>query len=300
MRKKKDLRNQGDKIGGCIPDVKVDVDSVKLVQNFYIKHRLSSDVILGMPWVAKTSRVNDELMEKDNVIDKKKNRVINKLNKRKSIQTKGVNSKNVSMKSINQDDTFKFDINGGKAADGKTNDEQKEFVCRQNNNYGCCSDEVCDLGSDYKNQSVGLNDELLELSDLSNQKAKVSGVSRKVKRLVFEDSIKSISQSKCNGHGDTNARVRNIWRFESNKNIGENGNDSKKWDVPCVNENKGQRLKRDPRVFENIRKIGFFKRLYLDHMVGDDGLFSAVFGSHFEIRKLGRMDVTLETKLLGF
>ncbi|CAG8692767.1 33598_t:CDS:2, partial [Gigaspora margarita] len=46
--------NQEDKIGRCIPDVEVDVDGVKVVLKFYIKHQLSSDVILGMPWVTKT------------------------------------------------------------------------------------------------------------------------------------------------------------------------------------------------------------------------------------------------------
>ncbi|CAG8788215.1 9790_t:CDS:2, partial [Gigaspora margarita] len=60
--------------------------------------------------------------EKDNVIDKKKNRVINKLNEMKSIQAKGVNSKNLPMKSVNQDDTFEFNDNGIEAADSKAND----------------------------------------------------------------------------------------------------------------------------------------------------------------------------------
>ncbi|CAG8658069.1 37226_t:CDS:2, partial [Gigaspora margarita] len=43
----------------------------------------------------------------------------------------------------------------------------------------------------------------------------------------------------------------------------------------------------------NKEKVKFYNRLHLDHMVGNDELVSAVFGNHFEIRKPGRMDVTL-------
>ncbi|RIB25826.1 hypothetical protein C2G38_2165082 [Gigaspora rosea] len=75
------------------------------------------------------------------------------------------------------------------------------------------------------------------------------------------------------GYGDTNVGVRNIWILESNRSISINGNDSKKQDMLCVDEYEGK---------------------------GNDGLVNAVFGSRFEIRKLGRMDVTSQTKLLGF
>ncbi|CAG8843002.1 32705_t:CDS:2, partial [Racocetra persica] len=38
---------------GCVSGIEVDIDSVKVAQKFYIKHVLASDVVLGMPWVAK-------------------------------------------------------------------------------------------------------------------------------------------------------------------------------------------------------------------------------------------------------
>ncbi|CAG8788591.1 7440_t:CDS:2, partial [Gigaspora margarita] len=129
--------NQGDKISRCISDIKVNVDSVKVVKKFYIKHQLSSDVILGMPWVAKQAMfiiledpklnrnvldkdcvnircVKNELLEKDDAVDKKKNRIINKLKEMKSNQAKGVNSKNIPVKSGSKDNMFRFDDNGVK------------------------------------------------------------------------------------------------------------------------------------------------------------------------------------------
>ncbi|KAF0441700.1 hypothetical protein F8M41_003767 [Gigaspora margarita] len=162
--------NQGDKIGGCIPNIEVEVDDVKMVQKFYIKRQLSSDVILGMLWVAKTRCATSELMKSDNVdYEGKKSKDINKSNNRESNSMKVINSKDVPMKSDHQDE-FEVVDNMGEAADGKMNKSRIRYQAK------------CDVRS------------FIRLSDLSYQKVKVSGVSEgKDKRLVFEDSIKSTS-----------------------------------------------------------------------------------------------------------
>ncbi|CAG8661116.1 33800_t:CDS:2 [Gigaspora margarita] len=88
--KEKELTsNQGDKIGGCIPDVEVDIDGVK-VDPMSDENVLEEDCVMkddsqrGNKFMD-IRHVNDELIKKNNVIDKKKNRVVNKLNKRKLI-----------------------------------------------------------------------------------------------------------------------------------------------------------------------------------------------------------------------
>ncbi|CAG8820971.1 1509_t:CDS:2 [Gigaspora margarita] len=121
--------------------------------------------------------------EKDKAINKKKNSVVNKLNTKKSIQAKG-----------------------GEAADSKTNEKQQNLIRTLN----CMLRAKCNVRS------------FIRLSNLSYQKMKVCSISGKVKYLAFEDSILSALRSKCNGHGDTNAEVRNIWRLESYESIGEN------------------------------------------------------------------------------
>ncbi|CAG8823875.1 25602_t:CDS:2, partial [Gigaspora margarita] len=51
----------------------------------------------------------------------------------------------------------------------------------------------------------------------------------------------------------------------------------------------------------NMEKINFMKRLYLDHVIGCDGLEHAMFGSRFDVRKLGRMDIpTLQARGDGY
>ncbi|CAG8648298.1 1089_t:CDS:2 [Gigaspora margarita] len=91
--KEKELTsNQGDKISGCIPDIEVDIDSVK-VDPMFDENILEEDCVMK-----DDDRRGNKFM---NI------RVINKLNERKSIQTKGVNSKNVPVKSVNQDDMGK-------------------------------------------------------------------------------------------------------------------------------------------------------------------------------------------------
>lgn len=115
--------------------------------------------------------VKDELLEKDDAVDKKKNRVVNKLNEMKSIQAKGVNSKNVPVKSGSKDDMFEFDDNGGEAADGKANkseiryqyedvidiekDKEKTYSSYQKSSAiatvsGSCNYERCDEKDKYE------------------------------------------------------------------------------------------------------------------------------------------------------
>ncbi|RIB14362.1 hypothetical protein C2G38_2040258 [Gigaspora rosea] len=45
---------EDNEIVGHISSVEVNVASVKVVQKFHVKHGLCCDVILGIPWVAKT------------------------------------------------------------------------------------------------------------------------------------------------------------------------------------------------------------------------------------------------------
>ncbi|RIB16535.1 hypothetical protein C2G38_2189667 [Gigaspora rosea] len=340
-----------DEFVGYIPGVEIVVNGVCVVQEFHVKHELPSDVILGMPWVAKTRCgsgwkdgkcyctirsgfdeatfvISEDPAFDETVLDKdcvnircvtgesrksdyvdcegKKNMDINKLNKMLPNSTKVINSKNVPMKSDRQDDSFEVVDNEGEAADGKANGYQYE------NGIGNEKSEHTELTVPPFRTSVQQNSmrtlncmlrskrdvrNFASLSNVSYQKVKVSGISRKVEHLVFENSIKSASRSKCNRHENAKIGMMATLGFESDESIGKNGNDSKKWDVFCIDENK---LNRGPRVFEDIKRIGFFKRLYLDHMVGNDGLVSAVFGSRLEMRKLGRMDMTSGTKLLGF
>ncbi|CAG8497168.1 9837_t:CDS:2, partial [Gigaspora margarita] len=147
-----------DEVVGYVPGLEVDVDGVKVMQKFYIKRRLSSDVVLEMPWVTKTKStfvisedsmfdehllnkdcvnircVKDESLEKDDVVDKKKNKVVNKSNKRESNSTK-VNVKSVPKKS-------EFVDNGGKAADGKANDPKNGIGHQYDNGIDIGKGEV--------------------------------------------------------------------------------------------------------------------------------------------------------------
>ncbi|RIB12336.1 hypothetical protein C2G38_2200901 [Gigaspora rosea] len=319
-----------DEFVGYIPGVEIVVNGVCIVQEFHVKHELPSDVILGMPWVAKTRCgfgwkdgkcyctirsgfdeatfvISEDPTFDETVLDKdcvnircvtgesrksdyvdcegKKNMDINKLNKMMPNSTKVINSKNVPMKSDRQDDSFEVVDNEGEAADGKANGYQYE------NGIGNEKSEHTELTVPPFRTSVQQNSmrtlncmlrskrdvrNFASLSNVSYQKVKVSGISRKVEHLVFENSIKSASRSKCNRHENAKIGMMATLGFESDESIGKNGNDSKKWDVFCIDENK---LNRGPRVFEDIKRIGFFKRLYLDHM-----------GSRLEMRKLGRID----------
>ncbi|KAF0460998.1 hypothetical protein F8M41_000510 [Gigaspora margarita] len=48
------MKEKNDEVVECVHGVEIDIDSVKVVQEFYVKRELASDVVLGMPWVAKT------------------------------------------------------------------------------------------------------------------------------------------------------------------------------------------------------------------------------------------------------
>ncbi|CAG8555682.1 35892_t:CDS:2, partial [Racocetra persica] len=37
-----------------VSGIEIDIDSVKIVQEFYVKHELVSNVVLGMSWIVKT------------------------------------------------------------------------------------------------------------------------------------------------------------------------------------------------------------------------------------------------------
>ncbi|CAG8785503.1 7538_t:CDS:2, partial [Dentiscutata erythropus] len=72
---------------GYVPELEVDVNGVKVVQKFYVKHGLTSDVILGMPWITKTREdkfvdvrcVKGELIKDDHVNgEEEKKRIVNK------------------------------------------------------------------------------------------------------------------------------------------------------------------------------------------------------------------------------
>ncbi|CAG8508629.1 11205_t:CDS:2 [Dentiscutata heterogama] len=77
--------NEDDEVVGCVPGVEIDVDGVIVVEEFYVMHELTSDVILGMPMMKSKDRrenefvdvrrVKDEFMENDD--NKKKNRIEN-------------------------------------------------------------------------------------------------------------------------------------------------------------------------------------------------------------------------------
>ncbi|KAF0548445.1 hypothetical protein F8M41_025952 [Gigaspora margarita] len=144
-----------------ISGIEVDIDSVKVVQEFYVKCELTSDMVLEEPEI-------DE-----NIIDEEY--VMKEYSGRRKV---------LPVKSVNQDDTSEFDVNSSEATNvenfkerfqvgncyqheiGNEKDKQKEFVYHQNNNYRNCSDEAYDLGSDYKNKSIELNNELLEQRNL--------------------------------------------------------------------------------------------------------------------------------------
>ncbi|CAG8800880.1 28049_t:CDS:2, partial [Gigaspora margarita] len=71
--------------------------------------------------------IKDELMGKDDVINKKKNSVVSKLNKRKSIRVKSINS-NIPVKF---DDTFEFNNNGELCKESK---KQYDLSYHRSNN----------------------------------------------------------------------------------------------------------------------------------------------------------------------
>ncbi|CAG8850981.1 34567_t:CDS:2, partial [Racocetra persica] len=45
-RKKHEGLKHNDEVIGCVPGFEIDVDSIKVVQEFYVKHELASDIIL--------------------------------------------------------------------------------------------------------------------------------------------------------------------------------------------------------------------------------------------------------------
>ncbi|KAF0525111.1 hypothetical protein F8M41_014746 [Gigaspora margarita] len=130
LNKKTAIGHIDDGIVRYIPSTEVDVDTTFMISEDHMsdKNILNKDCVNIMC-------VKDELMEKDNIIDKKKNSVDSKLNKRKSIQVKSINF-NVPVKS---DDAFEFDDNGDKAADSKVNDPKnrldvtRDHRCDDNN-----------------------------------------------------------------------------------------------------------------------------------------------------------------------
>ncbi|KAF0555769.1 hypothetical protein F8M41_016766 [Gigaspora margarita] len=106
--------------GRYISDIKVDIDSVKVVQKFYIKCRfrwkdenyyctIQSSVDETTFMISENSMFDENVLERDCVM------------KLMSIQTKGVNSKYVFVKSGSKDNIFEFDNNGNEAADVKAN-----------------------------------------------------------------------------------------------------------------------------------------------------------------------------------
>ncbi|CAG8735378.1 11737_t:CDS:2, partial [Racocetra persica] len=158
--------NEDDEVIEYVPGIEIDVDGVKVVQEFYVKHELASDVILGMPWVMKTRcsfewkdrkchyvrRIKGKLTETDSAGEEKK--------------------KCSDRKDNNVDNKAEFDYNGGEAADGRTNesgkdyheskienekDEQNVFVQCQSLGKMSCSNETRDHKCDDKNkQCIGL------------------------------------------------------------------------------------------------------------------------------------------------
>ncbi|CAG8694276.1 10856_t:CDS:2, partial [Racocetra persica] len=90
---------------GYVPGLEVDVDNIKF--NFGWRNRKCCCLIRS--GYDKTMFVIlEELIIDKNIVEnndnKKKNRIINRLNKRKSIQIKDTNSENLSMKSNNKRD----------------------------------------------------------------------------------------------------------------------------------------------------------------------------------------------------
>ncbi|CAG8775755.1 32631_t:CDS:2, partial [Racocetra persica] len=239
--------NKDDEVIGCVPGVEIDVDGVKVVQEFYVKHELASDVILGMPWKATfviSDESIDEYMNKGSIMkndDQKENefvdvrRIKGKLtendgaDKEKEKCSDGKDNNVVNVRcvvNVLKDNEAEFDYNGGEAADGRTNesgkdyheskienekDEQKVFVQCQSLGKMSCGNETRDHKCDDKNKRcIGLE-----------------GASM-IEGALRIDNMK--------------IKVMNTLRFESNESFDKGGNDPKKLDTLCVGENEIQRF----------------------------------------------------------
>ncbi|CAG8656537.1 13727_t:CDS:2, partial [Racocetra persica] len=53
--------NEDDEVIECVSGIKIDVDSVKVVQEFYVKHELASDIILE-------SKIDETVKDKNYVM----------------------------------------------------------------------------------------------------------------------------------------------------------------------------------------------------------------------------------------
>ncbi|CAG8745527.1 18839_t:CDS:2, partial [Gigaspora margarita] len=91
--------NQGDKIVGYVSSVKDNVNSIKMVEKFYIKRIIASDIILRMLWVVRSREsefvdirhVEGELR---NYNMRKNNRIVSMMNE-KNINEKGSKRENI-------------------------------------------------------------------------------------------------------------------------------------------------------------------------------------------------------------
>ncbi|CAG8482117.1 13530_t:CDS:2, partial [Dentiscutata heterogama] len=106
----------------------VDIDGVKVVQKFYVKHEFCYDVVLGIPCIkGKLMKNNSIDEEKEKCSDEKDNNIVN--------------------------------VRVNKSDKG----EQKKSIHCQNIGYESCNSEARDLGLDYKNKrSIRLKDAFLE------------------------------------------------------------------------------------------------------------------------------------------
>ncbi|CAG8696727.1 11798_t:CDS:2, partial [Gigaspora rosea] len=220
--------------------------------------------------------IKDKLIEKDDVIDKKKNRVVNKLNKRKSNSTKVINS-NVPVKS---DDISEFDDNGGEAANAYDHERDDK-----NNRYVGLREAYVSQPSPMRT----LNGMLKVWSYVNDPIRKYNLSYRRTSNvhLMFGSSIKSASHR----HKNTKAGILRTSKFYDDKDLEKDGGRCR-WDVACCNKVKCQKwIKLIGQ--QNLKEINFYKQLYLDQIAGcsSNKVISIVLGSRAEMRKLGLMDM---------
>ncbi|CAG8700015.1 8138_t:CDS:2 [Ambispora leptoticha] len=256
----------GDEFVGYIPDVDVAVCGVSVNQPFYVVRELTSDIVLGMPWVAR-SRCN--------------------------IQCK--------------DGQCRYTIeSGSKKATFEVTDEPTKGVKVESEHQ--IMDNIVDIRSYYKERKkdTKLNGEVRDVEIF--RCVEVEG-----KRFVGD--VESDEPSKANS--DHRAETDNKGVNGKGRSLNNNCHDPlrKQWmkrhmmfmnnrirdpawlrnpehrliNMYGVTTIVNQKVNWSHAVSYNGEKIEFLKRLYLDHMIGCDGVVNATFGSRLTIRKLGGM-----------
>ncbi|CAG8450528.1 14055_t:CDS:2, partial [Dentiscutata heterogama] len=337
--------NTNNEFVGYIPDVKVDVCDVSIYQTFYVVRTLTPNIVLGMPWIAKSSCniqwkngqchyaiesglkkatfiMNDQLakgekvdnenndgMENDlvdvrcvqselmkNDDGKKKKRIVSVMNKRVTNQTKGLNFKNIPIDESCDEESCRdkhhvydcesmMETEKGEKdiTDMRSTVNELEKNGTKGEETGVKNDEVTMCGIDVHMNNEKEEDIIKIFGDKATQENEI--LPDVESRGSSSDGRAKTDNRVVNGEGKTlnndcrnslmeqwvkkrmmfmNNRIRDpAWLRNSEHRL------IKMYGITTVMNRK---VDWNHAVSCDGEKVEFLKRLYLDHIIGNDGL----------------------------